>query len=258
MKKIITIFAVVSLFLSGCSATEKPENKSGSIENKEKAEDSKKEEKKDNSANKENKSVKEDGNKVVFEGKPIDHDVYYDAYKSIIQGYANHIALGTINTSDKNFNGLALMLFNNSNDPNKAMQYTFYDVNNDNVAELLLRNEAEHFRSSPFAVYTLDNGTQKRLFVEDTLAERSYIQFFNNGNIVVQGSGGAFSGGITINRIVDFKEVEDKAYFYQLDKYKEEYFTKDRSEVIKFADFENMTKEWQPIDIEKLDWRVIK
>ena len=121
------------------------------------------------------------------------------AYKSIVDEYRGAIAVGDAasNTQFLDVNNLGIALSASFND---GIYYGFYDIDSDGIEELVIGLDIGE-EIKVMDIYAYDGSMARKLMYDETMAERSPTNIYEDGTIYKYSTGGAFNGG---------------AYFYRL------------------------------------------
>ena len=146
-----------------------------------------------------------------------------EKYSSIINEYKR--AIGDIslkgNSEDisekyKNVNELMIHYYHNYND--QQFKYTFYDIDNNNVDELIIVSKNSNNGYNNIIDIFTHNGTNPVKLIKENLGERTNAQVFSNGIIYIKGSGGATSGIMEFGKISsdgrNYATIQEYYYLY--------------------------------------------
>ena len=146
-----------------------------------------------------------------------------EKYSSIINEYKTAIGDTSLKESSedisekyKNVNELMIHYYHNYND--QQFKYIFYDIDNNNVDELIIVSKnANNGYNNIIDIFT-HNGTKPVKLIKENLGERTNAQIFSNGIIYIKGSGGATSGIREFGKISsngkNYETIQEYYYLY--------------------------------------------
>lgn len=136
--------------------------------------------------------------------------------------------------------------------------YTYYDVDNNGISELLIATENEN-TITLVDIYAFDGQSAVKLFDNDSLGDRSFLTIFTDGTMYLESSGGASYGeatyyrldtdGFTIKSILNYTMDSDNhpsTPWYN------------GSEWITYEEFQAIQDQYTEITLDGLSWTDIK
>lgn len=127
----------------------------------------------------------------IFDGTNINEDAH-QAYKEVLKQFYDFSQ--SSDTTTDNFPYLPKLDFSEYTSKNRQFTYAYYDLNHDNIDELIIRDSKDNFP----AVYTYNNQVVQ---LKGVSGYRESMFVFKDGTIMTGESGGASFLGATIYRI---------------------------------------------------------
>ena len=162
-----------------------------------------------------------------------------EAYQGILDTYNEALLMGAaeVQESPENYpkiNPLLVFLTETAQGKSEIV-YTLYDIDENGTKELLIGSRSGGTDARVVGIYCFDGADAKNMFEDETLAERSLLQIYQNGTIYIYGSGGASYG------IADFYRIDGEDAVIQTEEYT---FDMDgHSDQPYYNDSESLTKE---------------
>lgn len=140
-----------------------------------------------------------------------------EAYQGILDTYNEALLMGASEVQESpesypEINPLLVFLTETSQGSSEIV-HTLYDIDENGTKELLIGSRSKDADARVVGIYCFDGADAKNMFEDDTLAERSLLQIYQNGTIYIYGSGGASYG------IADFYRIDGEDAVIQTEEY---------------------------------------
>lgn len=136
-----------------------------------------------------------------------------------------------------------LLVFLTETDKGKTeIIYTMYDIDESGEKELLVGSRSNGGDERVVGVYCFDGVDAKNMFEDQTLAERSLLQIYENGTMYIYGSGGASYGNASFYRMDgEHTVIQTEQYTFDMEGHPEQPYYNDKETLSKEAFQKNWT-----------------
>ena len=163
-----------------------------------------------------------------------------EAYQKILDEYQEALLMGAseVQKDPEGYPNInPLLVFLTETDKGKTeIIYTMYDIDESGEKELLVGSRSNGGDERVVGVYCFDGVDAKNMFEDQTLAERSLLQIYENGTMYIYGSGGASYGNASFYRMDgEHTVIQTEQYTFDMEGHPEQPYYNDKEALSKEA-----------------------
>ena len=163
-----------------------------------------------------------------------------EAYQKILDEYQEALLMGAseVQKDPEGYPNInPLLVFLTETDKGKTeIIYTMYDIDESGEKELLVGSRSNGGDERVVGVYCFDGVDSKNMFEDQTLAERSLLQIYENGTMYIYGSGGASYGNASFYRMDgEHTVIQTEQYTFDMEGHPEQPYYNDKEALSKEA-----------------------
>lgn len=163
-----------------------------------------------------------------------------EAYQKILDEYQEALLMGAseVQKDPEGYPNInPLLVFLTETDKGKTeIIYTLYDIDESGEKELLIGSRSNGGDERVVGVYCFDGVDTKNMFEDQTLAERSLLQIYENGTMYIYGSGGASYGNASFYRMDgEHTVIQTEQYTFDMEGHPDQPYYNDKEALSKEA-----------------------
>ena len=163
-----------------------------------------------------------------------------EAYQKILDEYQEALLMGAseVQKDPEGYPNInPLLVFLTETDKGKTeIIYTLYDIDESGEKELLIGSRSNGGDERVVGVYCFDGVDAKNMFEDQTLAERSLLQIYENGTMYIYSSGGASYGNASFYRMDgEHTVIQTEQYTFDMEGHPEQPYYNDKEALSKEA-----------------------